>query len=199
MTKKSFFERLTGSVKMENDKENILKGNAGGKKATSGKRQRIHKKVTDYAEDIGPSPRIITALTKKAENSKTKKMSKSILREKKKEFPEEAEGQLTIDVYQTDADILIKSTIAGVKPEDIDVSITNDMVTIRGAREKDERVKAEDYYYQECYWGSFSRSVILPVDVVAEKAEAAIKNGILTIKLPKAERIRTKKIQVKGL
>jgi len=112
------------------------------------------------------------------------------------EWLPESEGQLTIDVYQTPNHIIIKSTIAGVNPEDIDITITNDMVTIRGKREKDEEIKAEDYYYQECYWGPFSRSVILPVDVEAENAEASLKNGILTIRLPKIEKVKTKKIKV---
>ncbi|OGI32230.1 MAG: hypothetical protein A2271_04125 [Candidatus Moranbacteria bacterium RIFOXYA12_FULL_35_19] len=111
---------------------------------------------------------------------------------------EDGEGQLTIDVYQTDNDIVIRSTIAGVKPEDLDVSINNDMITIRGERRKDEEVIEENYYYQECYWGSFSRSVILPVDVLADKIEASMKNGILTIRLPKADNTKTKKIQVRG-
>lgn len=109
-----------------------------------------------------------------------------------------AEGQLTIDVYQTDNDIVIKSTIAGVKPEDLDVSINNDMVTVKGERKNEEIVENGNYYYQECYWGSFSRSVLLPVDVIPEKADAALKNGILTIRLPKADTTKTKKIQVRG-
>ncbi|MDD5589851.1 MAG: Hsp20/alpha crystallin family protein [Candidatus Portnoybacteria bacterium] len=108
----------------------------------------------------------------------------------------DSEGQLTIDVYQTPSHIIIKSTIAGVKPEELDITITNDMVTIRGKREKDEEITTEDYYYQECYWGAFSRSVILPVDIEADRAEAALKNGILTIKLPKVEKVKTKKIKV---
>jgi HSP20 family protein len=110
----------------------------------------------------------------------------------------DADGQLTIDVYQTENDIVIKSTIAGVKPEDLDVSISNDMITIKGERKNEEVVENENYYYQECYWGSFSRSVVLPVDVISEKAEASLKNGILTIRLPKADATRTKKIQVRG-
>lgn len=108
------------------------------------------------------------------------------------------EGQLTIDVYQTDSDIVIKSTIAGVKPEDLDIQINNDMVTIRGERKKEDEVRDEDYYYQECYWGAFSRSIILPVDVEANKSEAIMKNGILTIRLPKAETAKARKIQVRG-
>ncbi|MDO8529756.1 MAG: Hsp20/alpha crystallin family protein [bacterium] len=110
----------------------------------------------------------------------------------------DVEGQLTIDVYQTETEIVIKSTIAGVKPEDLDVAINNDMVTIRGERKNEELVNSENYYYQECYWGSFSRSVVLPVDIVAEKIEASLKNGILTIRLPKADINKTKRIQVRG-
>lgn len=106
------------------------------------------------------------------------------------------EGQLTIDVYQTPSDVVIKSTVAGVKPEDIDISITNDMVTIRGRRKKEEEISTEDYYYQELYWGTFSRSVILPVEVDSDRIKADIKNGILTIRLPKSEKIKTKKIKV---
>lgn len=113
------------------------------------------------------------------------------------EWLPEAEGQLTIDVYQTPSDIVIKSTIAGVKPDDLDITITNDMVTIRGKREKDQEIKTENYYYQECYWGAFSRSIILPLDIEAEKAEAIFKNGILTIRLPKIEKVKTKKIKIK--
>ncbi len=111
---------------------------------------------------------------------------------------EDNEGQLTIDVYQTENDIVIKSTIAGVKPEDLDVSINNDMVTIKGERSNEEEISEENYYYQECYWGGFSRSVVLPVDIISEKAEASLKNGILTIRLPKASSGKSKKIQVRG-
>jgi len=111
---------------------------------------------------------------------------------------DDSEGQLTIDVYQTDTEIVIKSTIAGVKPEDLDVSISNDMLTIKGERKNEEVVEDNNYYYRECYWGSFSRSVVLPMDVLADKIDAVLKNGILTIRLPKADVTKTKKIQVRG-
>jgi HSP20 family protein len=110
----------------------------------------------------------------------------------------DSEGQLTIDVYQTDDEVIIKSTIAGVKPEDLDVSINNDMVTIKGERKQEDEISLDNYYYQECYWGLFSRSVILPVEIIADKAEATMKNGILTLKLPKADTTKTRKIQVRG-
>ncbi len=112
------------------------------------------------------------------------------------EWAADYEGQLTIDVYQTDEDIIIKSTIAGVVPEDIDISIDNDMVIIKGERKNCTDAREEDYYYQECYWGSFSRSVILPCDIEADKIQAELKNGILTVTLPKAHKSKTKKIAV---
>ncbi len=109
--------------------------------------------------------------------------------------PEE-EGQLTVDVYQTEDEIIIKSTIAGVTADDIDISITNDMVNIKGSRKSDEKVRASDYYYQELYWGQFSRSIILPEEIDADKARATMKNGILTLRLPKLAKSRIKKIRV---
>ena len=106
------------------------------------------------------------------------------------------EGQLTVDVYQTDNDIVIKSTIAGVVADDIDVSITSDMITIKGKRVPDETIDASDYYHQELYCGPFSRSVILPEDIDVEKAAASMKNGILTIRLPKLAKSRMKKVKI---
>lgn len=117
-------------------------------------------------------------------------------RESASGLSDETEGQLTIDVYQTPTHIIIESTIAGVKPEDLDVDITNESVTINGSREKEEKIRDEDYIYQECYWGRFSRSVILPQEVDSDTAEASLKNGILVIKLPKLDRHRAKKLKV---
>lgn len=114
------------------------------------------------------------------------------------EWMNDFEGQLTIDMYQTKDNVIIKSTIAGVKPDDIDITIANDMVTIRGERKRDFEASAEDYFYQECYWGSFSRSVVLPVDVDIENVSADLKDGILTVILPKAAKAKAKKVRVGG-
>ena len=113
-----------------------------------------------------------------------------------KESGDGEEGQLTIDVYQSGDFIVVKSIIGGARSDDLDISITSDMVTIRGARKNPDEVKAGDYYYQECFWGNFSRSVILPCDIRTDKVKAAIKNGILTIKLPKIEKNSSMKIKV---
>lgn len=107
------------------------------------------------------------------------------------------EGQLSVDVFQTKDAIIIKSTIAGVRPEDIDISINNDMVTIRGKREIDETISEDDYFYQECYWGGFSRSIILPTEIVSDRVEASLKNGVLTITLPKAKKSQSFSVKVK--
>jgi len=102
---------------------------------------------------------------------------------------EDYSGQLAVDVYQTKDDIIIKSTIAGVRPEDIDISINNDMITVRGKREKDVEVAEDAYFYRECYWGGFSRSVILPCEVKVDRIKATLRNGVLTIVLPKATKM----------
>jgi HSP20 family protein len=152
-------------------------------------------KKSNFLERLtGSLPEDAADQTEKAKNAPKSKDQAAEVEDS--QWLPDSEGQLTIDVYQTPSHIVIKSTIAGVKSEDLDITITNDMVTIRGKRQKDEEISTEDYYYQECYWGSFSRSVILPVDIEADHAEAALKNGILTIKLPKVEKIKTKKIRI---
>lgn len=115
------------------------------------------------------------------------------------EEDEEQEGQLTVDVFQDDENIIIQSTVAGVSPDDLDVSITNDMVVIRGERRSQHTVDPQDFFYQECYWGTFSRSIILPVEIDSDGAEAKIKNGVLTIRIPKANAAVTRKLKVKAL
>lgn len=162
-TKKSFFERLTGAKKIEEEEGRTS--------------------MPIYSED---------------QEAEMMMRNSSPSYAPQEEWQNDVEGQLTIDVYQTENDIVIKSTIAGVKPEDLDVAINNDMVTIKGERKNEETVSNENYYYQECYWGGFSRSVVLPVEVVAEKVEASLKNGILTIRLPKADTTKVKRIQVRG-
>ncbi|MBT9151586.1 MAG: Spore protein SP21 [candidate division WS2 bacterium] len=110
---------------------------------------------------------------------------------------EETEGQLTVDVYQTPDEIIVESTIAGVDPDNIDVDVTSESVTVRGERKKEEKIDETDYFYQECFWGKFSRSIILPQEVDPDKAHSSIKNGILTIHLPKIHRHKSRKVKVK--
>lgn len=112
------------------------------------------------------------------------------------EWMEEMEGQLAIDVYQTPGEIIIKAPIAGVRQEDLDVTITDEQVSVRGERHDNQTETIEGYLVQECYWGSFSRTYALPVAVDSDKASARLVNGILTIIIPKAAKARTKTIAV---
>jgi len=109
---------------------------------------------------------------------------------------QEVEGQLAVDVFQTKESVVIKAPIAGVDPKMLEVAIAEDVVTIRGERVDDAQVDRENYYVQECYWGAFSRSIIMPVSVNADKAEASLKNGVLTIAIPKVIQDKVKKIKV---
>jgi len=108
------------------------------------------------------------------------------------------EGELAIDMYQTPDEIIVKAMIAGVDADDLDVDITRDMVTIKGSRSEERIVDEEDYHHQELYWGSFSRTVLLPQEIEPEEAEAEEKNGLLTITLPKIDKKKVAKLRVKS-
>ena len=112
-------------------------------------------------------------------------------------FASEIEGQLTIDVYQTPDEIVVQSTVAGVDPADVEIDATSESLTIRGERQRSQAVADSDYYYQECFWGKFSREVILPQEVDPDRAHSTLKNGVLTVHLPKVHKDRTRKIIVK--
>jgi HSP20 family protein len=125
-------------------------------------------------------------------------------REREKEFEmsaaqdEGVEGELSVDVYQTPTHIVIKAMIAGVRPEDLDVSITRDMVTVRGKREQHTEGSTGEFFFQELYWGSFSRTIVLPQEVEIEEAEAIEKHGLLVIRLPKMDKGRQAKLKVRS-
>lgn len=146
MSKRSFFERLTGAVKLEE-------------------------------EVVSPE---------------TATLKQNIFQE------EEEEAQLTVDVYDGGDELVIKTMVAGVKPEDLDVSISRDSVTIHGKREEDRTVAKDDYFHRELYWGSFSRTVVLPEEVDVDEAEAVEKYGLLILRLPKLDKNKSTKLKVKG-
>jgi len=110
---------------------------------------------------------------------------------------EEVEGQLAIDAYQTEDAIIVVAPVAGVTKEDVEISITDEVVTIKGDRKPPKDILPENYFVQECYWGPFSRSLILPVPIEAEEGQAQISNGLLILHLPKREKTYTKIIKVK--
>jgi HSP20 family protein len=165
-----FFEKLKKGVGIEDEVET--------EKPTR-KRERKIEKITPTEEE--------------------EKKSSSVKNTTDKKEWFEPEGQLAIDVFQTDGEIFIQSAIAGVNVGNLDITIENDVVTIKGNREKpvDEASLPKDYFYQECYWGLFSRQVILPAEVDGSRAEASMKEGILTIKIPKIDKEKKRKILVK--
>ncbi|HYF10571.1 MAG TPA: Hsp20/alpha crystallin family protein [Candidatus Paceibacterota bacterium] len=152
--KKSFFERLTGTISVD---------------AEEGLEEEVV--ATNVSRDSRPSSQWIEE--------------------------ESGVGQLAVDVYQTAENIFIKAMVAGVRPEDIDVSITRDMVTLTGRREEGRTVSDEDYFLKELYWGEFSRTILLPAEIEAEEAEAIEKNGLLIIRLPKIDKGKSTKLKIK--
>jgi HSP20 family protein len=173
--------------------KNIIKklSGLGDKNSTINLRQGPEEEYEDeYLEEVEKNDEIYPAEEAENEAEESEEEDKAWLEA-------EEEGQLSIDVYQTPEAIVVKSTIAGVKPEDIDISINNDMLTIRGRREMIDEVKDEDYLFRECYWGSFSRSIILPVEIEPERIEAFLENGVLTVVLPKAKVSKQISIKVK--
>ena len=111
---------------------------------------------------------------------------------------DDIEGELSVDVLNTDDSIVIKAMVAGVRPADIDIDISRDMVTVRATREDEHEVSEENFYQKELYWGSFSRNILLPEEIDVDAAEAKEKNGLLILTLPKVDKNRKTKLQVKS-
>ncbi len=108
------------------------------------------------------------------------------------------EGELPVDMFQTDDAIVIRALVAGVSPNDLEISITRDMVTMRGVREEFQEAHDDNYYHRELFWGSFSRTLLLPEEVAIDEADAQEKHGFLEIRLPKLDKHRSTQLQVKS-
>jgi HSP20 family protein len=112
---------------------------------------------------------------------------------------EDVGGELSVDVYETSTNIIVKAIIAGVKKEDLDISLSRDMVSIKGSRVSESTIDEADYFHKELYWGAFSRTILLPQEVDVDRAEAFEDKGLLTLKLPKVDKGRQAKIKVKSI
>jgi HSP20 family protein len=108
------------------------------------------------------------------------------------------EGELPVDMYQTNDAIIIRALVAGVSPTDLDIAITRDMVTIRGMREELQEASDDNYFHRELFWGSFSRTLLLPEEVIIDEADAQEKHGLLEIRLPKLDKNRSTQLKVKS-
>jgi HSP20 family protein len=105
---------------------------------------------------------------------------------------------LAVDMYETDEAVVVKSAIPGIDPDDLNISITGDTLTIKGETKAEEKIEEENYICRERCYGAFSRSMTVPVPIVADEAEADFENGILTLTLPKAEEVKPKAIEIKA-
>lgn len=112
---------------------------------------------------------------------------------------ENEEAELTVDVYQTPTEIIVQTMIAGVKPEDIELTIARDMITIKGKRGESRTISEDNYFTKELYWGTFSRTILLPQEIDTEEAEAIEKHGLLTIKLPKIDKEKKTSIKIRSI
>ena len=105
-------------------------------------------------------------------------------------------GQLIVDVYETEKEIVVQSAIAGIKNNEIDVSLEGDILVIKGERQNPSTDEKRKYFLEECYWGPFSKEIILPREIDTGRIDAKIKDGILTVRMQKIERAKNKKISI---
>jgi HSP20 family protein len=150
--KRSFFERLTGSVRLDDEEENI--------KTPLGKNKNGKEEWIEEEND---------------------------------------EAELTVDVYQTNTEIIVQTMVAGVRPEDLELTISRDMITIRGKREESRTIEEENYFVKELYWGKFSRTISLPQEVEPEEVEATEKHGLLTVKIKKVDKDKKNSIRIRSI
>jgi HSP20 family protein len=187
--KKSFFERLAGSISVDDEEEQI----------DFQPEQELEEEVEEVPIKHSATRRPETATP--IVNAPARPRSRHLpLDEDMEEVdPDMEEGELSVDVYQTANEIIIEAMVAGVKPEDLHLSITRDMVTVKGRRDGNTSVTHDDYFYKELYWGTFTRTILLPHEVEIEEAEAVEKHGLLIIRLPKVDKARQTKLKVKSI
>ena len=180
----TFFQKLTGSntLQEENTSSEI--------KTVMPTKQESQPRRASRNANIGISEKKSTRIKVETETSPPPRA--------RERLPEE-EGELTVDIFDEGDAIVIQSTVAGVKPDDLDITITTDTVTIRGSRERSEEIRDDAYYYKELFWGTFSRSVILPEEIDEDAAEATLKYGLLSIRLPKKRKNVAQKLKVKAV
>lgn len=166
--KRSFFERLTGSIRMEDDEP----------VAAPTRKTSLYSKYEENYED-----------------DETVETSIEVASSSDEEV-EETEAQLAIDVYETNSEIIVKTMTAGVKKEDLQISVSRELLTIRGKRANEHNAYKHTYHAQELYWGAFSRTVELPDEIDIEQASATEHHGLVTIKLPKFDKKKQATLKV---
>lgn len=167
--KKSFFERLTGSMRVNDDE--VFETKEPVKSKSRSTRTNMETEI-EVEEDRDPFLHT---------------------------YEEEEDGELPVDVYHTDTEIIAQAFVAGVRPDELHITITRDSLTIKGKRQVSHKIDDEEYCIRELYWGSFSRTIDLPAEVEPEEAEAVEKHGLIIIKLPKIDKQKRANIKVKSI
>ena len=207
-TKKSFFERLTGTVntEFEDEFEDIAVETDTTEEEQDERvihapapREEIlpQSQMTNIRPTVQPSPmrqQQIQQMPLAQRESRSDWMEESPTTETQ----EETVGQLPVDVYQTNDDIIIKTLVPGVRPENLEVNVTRDMVVIKGKREQVKHVPSDSYFHQELYWGVFSRSILLPQEIDTDTAEAVEHNGLLILRLPRINKAKQTKLKIRS-
>jgi HSP20 family protein len=155
-------------------------------------------RLTGQSEDYGDYLEELEGAHAKFEGTGKERHAHIATADEKWQAQEEPGGELAVDVYQTPDAIVVKAFIAGVQPTSIDISLTREMLTISGQRQDEREVEEDDYYQRELYWGSFSRTILLPEEVDVDAAEASEKHGILMMRLPKINKGKQTKLKVRS-
>lgn len=146
-----------------------------------------------------PGHKINMAFLEKIKASEEKKPEEKNEKTEKTEIKKDwkiSEGQLAVDIYETEEELVLQTAIAGVEAESLDISLEKDLLIIRGDRKNPAKETKKNYFVQECYFGSFSREVILPREIDPSHTKAAMEEGILTIRMPKIERDKKRRITI---
>ena len=193
--RRTFFERITGSINM-NDRNHYS--------------SRVKINVDDDGDDYidepavtqdyyGPAGRIDNSMIDPRMQTYQQGMTDNQSNFNNDWLPKNEHGnELSIDLYELDDEIILQAMIAGVRPEDLDVNLTREMVTIEGHREGPQGIPDSNYYNQELFWGAFNRTVMLPDEIEVEEAEASESHGLLTIRMPKLDKARSTKLKVRS-
>lgn len=194
--KRSFIEKITGSIKLH-DNDDYDDSDLDLEDEDTEEEEPRSFGVANKKNAPLTAKRTATPATGK--KSFGVPASKASANDWQNDEEEEVEGQLTVDVYQTPTDIVVQTMVAGVRPEDLTLSITRDMLTIRGRREETKSINDENYFIRELYWGTFARTILLPEEVDIDGAEAMEKHGLLIVKLPKIDKQKQTNLRVKSL
>ncbi|MBU0722952.1 Hsp20/alpha crystallin family protein [Patescibacteria group bacterium] len=213
--KRSFFEKLTGVVNIQedddfNNKEVFLNDSSNTDEENEVIQEQDIIIVSDETDSIENEDRE-EGIEKNVEEENEENIEEEIEEDTEEDLQENTqvtpqqinetegqEGELAVDVYEDENEILVQTMVAGVAPEDMEIIITREMITLKGRRDS-AYVPQENYYHKELYWGGFSRKILLPEEIDPEKSEAIEKHGLLILRLPKLRKSKTQKLKIQVL